>query len=170
MTAAPVTGTRNHKIGLVAAIAALVIAIDQITKSLAVAHLSPPHGRVHLLGPFYLALSYNSGVAFSLGVGFTVPIVIVVVCLVAAIAWFARGAVTTSSAVAFGMILGGALGNLSDRLFRGNHGSVVDFIYSGFWPTFNVADASIVVGCILVAISYWRSSRIPARAQGTTDE
>ena len=54
--------------------------------------------------------------------------------------------------VAFGLILGGALGNLSDRLFRGHHGAVVDFITFTHWPTFNVADSSITIGVVLVVV------------------
>jgi signal peptidase II len=155
LTAVPAVGSRFRRIGLLAGVTAVVIAADQVTTSLAVSHLA--NHRVHLVGPFYLALSYNSGVAFSLGTGFTLPIIIIVVCLVGSVAWFARGVVTTSGAVGFGMILGGAIGNLADRLFRGHHGAVVDFLYSGFWPTFNVSDACIVIGSAVVAVNYWRS-------------
>jgi signal peptidase II len=76
------------------------------------------------------------------------------VVLVVAIAWLARGVPTMTAAVAFGLVLGGAIGNLSDRLFRGHGGGVVDFIYTRFWPTFNVADSCIVVGCFLLAIAF----------------
>jgi signal peptidase II len=57
--------------------------------------------------------------------------------------------------------LGGALGNLCDRFFRDDHGAVVDFVALHFWPTFNVADACIVVGCVLLAISLLRAPRLP---------
>ncbi|HEV8063466.1 MAG TPA: signal peptidase II [Acidimicrobiales bacterium] len=167
MTAPPVVGSRSRRIGLLAGVSAFVIAADQITKSLAVSHLADH--RDHLFGPFYLALSYNSGVAFSLGTGLTLPIIIIVVCLVGSVAWFARGVVTTSGAVGFGMILGGAIGNLADRLFRGHHGAVVDFLYSGFWPTFNVGDACIVIGSAVVAINYWRSGHHVARPAEPSD-
>ena len=80
-------------------------------------------------------------------------------------AWFGRTVPSTSAAVGVGMILGGAIGNLADRLFRGHHGAVVDFIYSGFWPTFNLADASIVCGCAVLALALWR-----ANATGTSPE
>jgi signal peptidase II len=68
---------------------------------------------------------------------------------------------TTARAATLGLILGGALGNLSDRLFRGDHGAVVDFVALHFWPTFNVADASIVVGCGLLLVSLIREPRRP---------
>lgn len=123
----------------------MVIAADQVTKSLAIAHLA--RGPVHVIGPFSFALAFNTGVAFSLGSGLGVPIVLVVLVLIAMIIWLSRGAPSYPGAIALGLVLGGALGNLSDRLFRANGGAVVDFIHTGFWPTFNVADASIVCGC-----------------------
>ena len=127
-----------------------------MTKSLAVSHLS--RHSVHLLGPFAFELSYNTGVAFSIGTGLTLPIVLIVAVVVALVAWFGRTVPNTTAAVGVGMILGGAIGNLADRLFRGHHGAVVDFIYSGFWPTFNLADASIVCGCIVLALALWRTT------------
>jgi signal peptidase II len=111
---------------------------------------------VHVIGPFYFRLYYNTGVAFSVGTGLTGPIIIVAVVLVLAIAWMARGVPTATAAVAFGLILGGAIGNLSDRVFRSHHGGVVDFIYTRFWPTFNVADSCIVVGSFLLAAAFVR--------------
>jgi len=148
-------GNRRRRIVLITAIAAVVLAADQITKSLAVEHLSDH--RVHLIGPFYLSLSYNTGVAFSVGAGLTLPIILIAVAVVGSIVWLARGSLSMLAAVAVGLILGGALGNLSDRLFRAHHGAVVDFLYSGFWPTFNVADSCIVIGSFLLAFSLWRN-------------
>ncbi len=60
--------------------------------------------------------------------------------------------------VGLGLILGGATGNVCDRLFRSQHGSVVDFIAFHFWPTFNLADASIVVGGALVVLAQFFGS------------
>ena len=57
------------------------------------------------------------------------------------------------------MILGGALGNLSDRLFRGRGGAVVDFVHLGFWPTFNLADASIVIGTVVLLLTLVMATR-----------
>jgi signal peptidase II len=151
-------GHRRRRIVLITAITAVVLIADQITKTLAVEHLSAH--RVHLIGPFYLALSYNTGVAFSLGTGLTLPIILIAVAIVALIVWLARRSLSMLTGVAVGLILGGALGNLSDRIFRGHHGAVVDFFYSRFWPTFNVADSCIVVGSFLLAFSLWRN-RVP---------
>lgn len=161
-SAAP--GQRRRRIAALAVIAALVVAADQITKSLAVADLATHD--VHVIGPFSLRLAYNTGVAFSVGTGLTGPIIIAAVALVLAIGWIARGVPTTAAAVAFGLIIGGALGNLSDRLFRSHRGGVVDFIYTSFWPTFNVADSCIVIGCFCLAIVFMRQGRSPQHAHG----
>ena len=130
-------------------VALVVVAADQVTKSLAVARLSS--GSVHLIGPFALVLSYNTGVAFSIGAGLTLPIVVIVVVVVAMVAWTGRAVPNTAAAVGVGMILGG-------RIFRGHHGAVIDFLYSGYWPTFNLADSSIVCGSVVLAIVLWRTT------------
>ncbi len=147
---------RARRIRVLLAVALAVVIADQVTKSLAVSRLSS--GPVHLIGPFALVLSYNTGVAFSVGTGLTLPIIVIVVVIVALLAWFSRTVPNTAAAVGVGMILGGAVGNLSDRLFRGHHGAVVDFLRSGFWPTFNLADSAVVCGCVVFAIAMWRTT------------
>lgn len=153
MTSSP-PEARRRRIALLIGVSAVVIAADQVTKSLAVADLSR-HG-VEIAGPVGFRLAYNSGIAFSLGTSFTGPIIIVVVAVVVAVAWFARRVPTMLASVGAGLVLGGAIGNLCDRLFRGHHGAVVDFVYTKYWPTFNVADACIVVGCVLLGWSFLR--------------
>jgi signal peptidase II len=150
-------GARRSRIAFVAACAAAVVAADQVTKSLAVHGLS--QGPVHLIGPLSLQLSYNTGAAFSIGAGLTLPIIVIAFVLVLLLAWFALGTPSKLAAAATGMILGGALGNLADRLFRGHAGAVVDFIHFNFWPTFNLADASIVIGTLALVIEIARGSR-----------
>jgi len=145
---------RARRIRVMLVVALVVVLADQVTKSLAVSRLSS--GPVHLIGPFALVLAYNTGVSFSIGTGLTLPIILIVVVVVAVLAYFGRTVPNTAAAVGVGMILGGAVGNLSDRLFRGHHGAVVDFLRSGFWPTFNLADAAIVCGCALLAVALWR--------------
>jgi lipoprotein signal peptidase len=61
------------------------------------------------------------------------------------------------AALAIGAVLGGAVGNLGDRIFR-HDGGVVDFIHTSFWPTFNIADAAVVCGCLGLAVIFWRAS------------
>jgi len=104
-----------------------------------------------------LVLQYNSGGAFSLAQGWAPVIGGVAVVVVAALLVFVRHARSDAVAAALGLIVGGALGNLSDRVFRSHHGAVVDFIAFHFWPTFNVADSCIVIGGFLIVILMWRS-------------
>jgi signal peptidase II len=157
VSAVGVTGRRL----LIPLAAVFVIASDQITKTLALDHLDIDRP-THVVGPVYLALTYNSGAAFSLGTGVTPILEAGVVVLIVGLLIFSRRASRSASAVAsvaMGLLLGGALSNLGDRLFR--HlpidGGVVDFIRAvGWWPVFNVADASIVIGVIVLVLS-WRA-------------
>lgn len=133
--------------------AAVVVAVDQTTKSLAVADLHRP---VHLVGPLGLAIGYNSGSAFSLFTGSSAVlgvVAFVIIAVLVVLAWRTR---RTSVAVAIGLLLGGAVGNLADRVVRGHHGSVVDFISLTDWPTFNIADACITVSAVLLVVLAWR--------------
>lgn len=140
-----------------AAVAATVIALDQWTKSWALHNLSATSPR-HVLGPVYLVLSFNRGAAFSLGSGASPVIEVLASALaVAVIAFSGRAARVGASPVVvigLGLLSGGALSNLADRLFGDHHGAVVDFIQAvSWWPTFNVADAAITTGAVTVAVT-----------------
>jgi signal peptidase II len=135
-------------------VSASVVVADQVTKSLAVADLHRP---VHLIGPFGLSLGYNSGSAFSLFTGEAAVLGPISGLLVVGLLWMAWRASSRTMAASLGLVLGGALGNLGDRAFRGHGGGVVDFITLSHWPTFNVADASITVGVVLLALALLRS-------------
>jgi signal peptidase II len=139
-----------------------VVLVDQVTKSVAVADLHHPQ---HLIGPFGLALGYNSGSAFSLFTGRAAVLGPVAGVLVVVLVWLAWRAASAAMGAALGLVLGGALGNLTDREFRGHHGEVVDFITLSHWPTFNVADACITVGVVLVVIALLRSDGWAGRVQ-----
>ena len=128
----------------------MVVATDQATKSLVLAHLHRP---THLLGPLGLAVGFNSGSAFSLFTGSAAVLAIVASFCIGVLALLAWRSSTGSRAALFGLILGGAVGNLADRLFRGHHGAVVDFITLSHWPTFNVADAGITIGVVLLVVA-----------------
>ena len=140
-------------------VAAGVVALDQLTKQLALVFLAD--GPVRLLGHFLeLRLLRNSGAAFGrlqgLGGWIALVAVLVVVGIVVSLHAIAR----RSEALALGLVLGGAFGNLVDRLFRGPglaDGKVVDFIHFSFWPTFNAADSAITIGVILTLILALRS-------------
>ena len=134
---------------------------DQVTKTLALDHLDPARP-THVVGPAYLQLEYNSGAAFSMGAGVTPIVEAAVVVLIVGLMLYVRrasGRAPLPVAIGLGMLLGGALSNLGDRVLRELpvHGAVVDFVRAvSWWPVFNVADASIVVGVILLVLT-WRS-------------
>ncbi len=133
--------------GLAYAVAVTVVVADLVTTSIALGHL---HDVQHLWGPFGLAMTFNSGFAFSLFSGRAVLISVVLsvgVVILAAVVGRVR---TIPLAVGGGLVLGGAVGNLSERLFGGHSGEVPDFVTLNHWPTFNLADASVTVGVVIV--------------------
>ena len=144
--------------------AALVLALDQLTKYLVAANLAgrPP---VDLVGSFVqLRYTTNSGGAFSLLTGAPLFFGIMAMVIVGGIIYASRRAQPLSMLVVLGLILGGALGNLTDRLLRGDgllRGEVVDFVKVGIWPVFNLADSCVVVGGILLALLLSRTERDP---------
>lgn len=138
-------------------ITALIVLCDQLTKSWAVSALS--NGKIiSVVWTLQFSLGYNSGIAFSqlqdLGPFVGIAAVVAVSLLVRAM----LRAQTALSAYGLCLIVAGAIGNLSDRVFRGNgwlHGRVVDFIDLQWFPSFNVADSSITIGAILLIVSLW---------------
>ena len=157
---APQLGPR--RLGLIASIAALVLLADQATKRWAIDNLSDGQ-IVEVVGSLQFNLSYNTGVAFSLGSGKGIGpwISVLAVVVVVAVSFGATSRVTIG-AVASGLISGGALGNLLDRAFRGDdgflHGAVIDFIDLQWWPIFNIADAAIVVGAGLLVLASFKAA------------
>ena len=141
-------------------IAALIVAVDQIAKVLAVANLEDSRP-IELIGDTVrLVLLRNPGAAFSMGTEFTVVLSIVATVVVAGLLWFSRRVHSRWWAWDLGLILGGAAGNLVDRYFRAPgilQGHVVDYMAVGWWPVFNVADASLVTGVIVVAVAVFRN-------------
>jgi signal peptidase II len=140
------------------AVAFAVVVADQLTKWWAVDRLAS--GTVHVIGPLDFELSRNTGSAFSLLQGQTVLLVVIAVALLGALSTMIWRAQSFGRAVIVGLILGGALGNLADRLFRADHGAVIDFVDLHVWPTFNVADSAITLGCLLLVISLIRAPGI----------
>jgi signal peptidase II len=145
------------------AVVVAVLAVDQATKAWAVHRLGS--SSIKVFGNWFeLRLSYNSGSAFSLFDNMT-PLLAVVAAGVAI--WLARVLRRTTDtvlAVALALVLGGAVGNLIDRLARDPsflHGRVVDFIRVGSWPIFNVADSAITIGVVLLAIRVWKAPPAP---------
>lgn len=149
---------RAGRVALFAAVALLVLAADVVSKALVVADLPESHQPVRILGGLiYLNQTRNAGAAFSLGVGFTVILTVVAIAVVAMIVRTAARLHSTGWAIALGLVLGGALGNLVDRLFRApgvGSGHVVDWIsvfgpYTRYFAVFNLADTGIVCGAVL---------------------
>ncbi|CAN5215886.1 signal peptidase II [soil metagenome] len=151
-------------IGVLALVAVLVYAIDQIAKFLVVAHL-PLREYVPVLGQvFGFYYVKNPGAAFSIGSGTTWIFAIIAAAVAVFIIIFARRIRSAAWAVLFGLLLGGNLGNLTDRLTREpgfGVGHVVDFfqIY-GFPAIFNVADLSIVFSMVIFVILTVRGVRL----------
>ncbi len=139
--------------------AATVYLLDRVSKAWVEAALADRQPVV--LIPHVLQLNYttNSGGAF--GLGRSAPVLFASATIVASgiVVWYSFRLSRSLVAIALGMILGGALGNLTDRLAHGDgffSGRVVDFIDPHIWPVFNVADSAIVIGAILLAIASLR--------------
>ncbi len=141
---------RRH-VPTVIGIAAAVVLLDQFTKTWAVDHVRDR--AIHVFWTLRLAVTYNPGAAFSIGQGITPFFVAVAVIMVVVLVFVAHKDQSVGARVALGLVLGGALGNLTDRVVRHHHGAVIDFIDFRWWPVFNVADACIVIGAILLALS-----------------
>ncbi|MGY5763798.1 signal peptidase II [Brachybacterium sp. DNPG3] len=143
-------------IAMLAIIAALILVLDQVTKNWAEANLEELVPQPLLGDVLSLTLLYNSGAAWGMGSGAT-PIVTVLQMLIAvgAVVFTVKAVRSPGYAVALALILGGALGNIHDRLLRPPgpfHGAVVDFLELPNWPVFNVADMAVVGGAILVVL------------------
>jgi len=132
------------------AIAAVVVVADRVTTALVLDHL---HDVRHVWGPVGLALTFNSGFAFSLFSGRAVAVTVLLCVGVVVLAFVVAQVKTAPLAVGAGLVLGGAIGNLSERIAGGHGGRVPDFVTLDYWPTFNVADACVTVGVIIVVAS-----------------
>ncbi len=132
----------------------MVVLADQLSKSWAVAHLRDRV--VHVVWTLQFNLGFNSGMAFSQGTGLTTIITVVAVPLVVGLCWWASRMTRRVMAVATALIIGGAAGNLADRLFRDHGGAVVDFIDFRWWPVFNLADAALSVGSVVLLVASFR--------------
>ncbi|WP_083460175.1 signal peptidase II [Jiangella muralis] len=156
-------------IGRVAAIAVVVTGIDQLTKWWAESELT---GRepIQLIGDLLqLRLLYNSGAAFSIATGLTWLLTLIVIVVIVVVIRASAKLGSGGWAVAFGLLLGGAFGNLIDRLFRDPgflEGHVVDFIDYGGLFVGNIADIAITAAAILIALLTWRGVKLEG-ARGT---
>lgn len=151
------------------AVLAVVWGVDQATKALAVARLTEGEPVELVPGVLDLYLLYNPGAAFSLATGMTWLLTLVAVGVVVAVAVVARRLGSRAWALALGLLLGGALGNLTDRLLREPGfavGHVVDFLRLPRWPVFNVADMAVVTAAVLVVVLSLRGVGVDGRRDG----
>lgn len=172
----PVAALPGRRLVTLLVTAVVALALDVATKVLIVATMTDGE-RIPLVGEVVsIYLIRNPGAAFSLATGMTWVLTLVAIAVVIGIVRFARRLRSRGWALALGLILGGAAGNLADRLLRGPsplEGHVVDFVSVGWWPVFNVADSAICCGAVLlVALALWgieidgrRSGRAPERGE-----
>jgi signal peptidase II len=158
------SGSRARTVWVLLSLA-LIVTADQLTKAWAVSALAD--GPKHVIGDFLvLDLARNSGSAFSRFRGYTPVLAVVAIVISVFVARAVRQATDRWTLVGLVLVLGGALGNLADRLARSPgflRGHVVDFVGIGPWPLFNVADSCITVGAILLVV---RTLFPPAPADG----
>ena len=154
---------RPRRVSLLFGVAAAVFAVDVITKIIVVATLTPGR-QVPVIGSLLtLDLVRNSGAAFSFGPGMTILFTVIAVGVIIFIVRTSRRLRSLAWAVTLGLLLGGAAGNLTDRLLRAPgvfRGEVVDWVQLPHWPVFNVADSCIVCGGILAVVLAARGIRL----------
>jgi signal peptidase II len=138
---------------LAGALCGVVVILDQAAKALVEARLFPGED-VDVLGPIGLTLSHNSGVAFGLAAGGGTRLVLVTAVALGIVGYlFSRDPTRPGMWVATGLLAGGAIGNLADRI---RVDAVTDYIAIGSWPAFNLADVAVTAGVLLLAWAYVR--------------
>lgn len=145
---------------LLAVTAGVALAADQVTKAVAVAALRGGESVRAIDGILFWTLERNPGAAFGLFRRVPVLFTVLAIAISAAILAMIPRLKGGLQAMALGLVLGGAVGNLADRLFRPPgpfRGRVVDFIDFRVWPTFNLADVAVVAGAGLLAIAGFRA-------------
>jgi signal peptidase II len=140
---------------LAGALGALVVAADQAAKAAIEAHLVAGED-VGVLGPLGLTLSHNRGVAFGLADGAGAPLILLTLAALGVVGYlFARNPGRPGMWVACGLLAGGAIGNLIDRV---RADAVTDFVDISPWPPFNLADVAITAGVLVLVFLYLRDS------------
>lgn len=145
----------KRRIAVLFAVAAFAYALDLISKMIVVAKLEH-HPPIEIIGDWLkFEAIRNAGAAFGIGEAFTVIFTVIAATVIVVIARLARKLYSLPWAIALGLLLGGALGNLTDRIFRSPgvfEGAVVDFIAPKHFAVFNLADSAIVCGGILIVL------------------
>jgi signal peptidase II len=151
-----------------AVIAGVLVLFDQLSKRWALQSLTEGADPRRVLGPLHFTLHFNSGMAFSRGRGMGRIIGLLAIVVAGVLLATLRRVRGPLAVVAVGLVAGGAIGNVLDRVFRSTagfmQGRVIDFIDLRFWPIFNIADSGVVVGAVLLIIDSWRADRRRANA------
>jgi signal peptidase II len=152
-----VSGAKARAWRLAGALCALVVVLDQAAKAIVESELVPGQ-KVDVLGPIGLTLAHNEGVAFGLASGSDVPLILFAVIALGFVGFLlARNPTTPGMWIAVGLVAGGALGNLADRL---RTGQVTDYIEINYpWPPFNLADVAITAGVLIFALAFLREEQ-----------
>ena len=154
---------RSGLTGWVIAGVLTIVVLDQLTKSWAVSALAS--GPKWVIGDSVgFDLTRNGGSAFSRFQGLTPVLAIGAIVVTIVLVRVLRGTTDRVLVIGLTLVLGGALGNIMDRVFRAPgfmRGHVVDFVAVGWWPVFNVADSCVTIGAILLVV---RSLRVPPEA------
>ena len=141
---------------LAGALCALIVAADQVAKAVVEAQLTVGE-EVEVLGPLSLTLAHNRGVAFGLAGGAGAPLILVALAALGVVGYlFSRDPTRPGMWIAAGLLAGGAIGNLSDRIFSD---AVTDYIDVSPWPPFNLADVAITFGVLFLVFLYLRDDR-----------
>jgi signal peptidase II len=171
------TGFTRAAVATLGVTAVLAVLVDQVVKYLSTEHLTEGEPVRVLGGLIYLSLLRNGGAAFSLGSDYTWVFPVITLAVIGWIVWMTRKLRSVPWAISLGLVLGGALGNLSDRLFRAPgpfEGHVVDMIslftpYGQGFAVFNIADSCLSVGVVLaVLLELTGRQRDGSRAQRPT--
>lgn len=141
---------------LAGALCGLVVIADQATKAIAEAEITTGED-IDVLGPVGFTLTHNEGVSWGLASGAGAPLILLTVAALGVVAYiFSRDPTRKGMWVAVGLVIGGALGNLIDRV---RSGAVTDFVVLPPWPPFNVADVAITFGVVLLVLIYLFDAR-----------
>jgi signal peptidase II len=169
----PTEPVRGRKLPVVIGVALFVLGLDVVTK-IVVVHELAHHAPIRLPGGFLtLLLLRNSGAAFSIGTSATIVFTVIAAVVIVYILRTARKLRSLPWAITLGLLLGGATGNLSDRIFRSPglfRGDVVDWIELPHWPVFNLADSAIVCGGVLAVLLAILGLRMDGTRESRTPE